>query len=162
MTDKQPYDAATAYTATAPDTDDQLFKVGFSADVTLPTNVTGGEVFGKTADADNLFKVLKDIQNALTPTGNKSALSDAFARLKTRYDQIINVRSEIGARTNRVDLIDQRMQDLSYNLTSLQSKVEDADMAETIMKYNQDQSVYQASLSTGAKIIQQTLVDYLR
>jgi len=162
MTDKAPYDATTAYTATAPESDDQLINVRFSAGVSVPINVTGGEVFGKTTDSDNLFKTLKDIQNALTPTANKTALENAYGRLNTRYDQIINVRSEVGARTNRVDLIDQRLKDLEYNITTLQSETEDTDMAETIMRYNQEEAVYQASLSTGAKIISPTLIDYLR
>ncbi|GMK38261.1 flagellar hook-associated protein FlgL [Paenibacillus sp. CCS19] len=162
LTDKVPYDSATASLATAPDTDDQNIYVKFAAGVTVASNVTGGEVFGKTADADNLFKVLKDIQNALSPTADKVALSNAYTQLNSRYDKIINIRSEVGARINRVDLIDQRLQDLDLNLTSLQSKTEDTDMAETILKFNQEEAVYQASLSTGAKIISPTLIDYLR
>ncbi|WP_127532071.1 flagellar hook-associated protein FlgL [Paenibacillus kobensis] len=162
MTDKIPYDKATAASATAPDTDDQLLNIRFSAGVTVAVNVTGGDVFGKTSDQDNLFKALKDMQDALSPTSNKTALADAYSRLNSRYDKIINVRSEVGARANRVDLIDQRLQDLTYNVTSLQAKTEDTDMAETIMKYNQEEAVYQASLSTGAKIISPTLIDYLR
>ena len=158
LTDKKPYDSATAGTQ---DTDTQNFNVTVASGATLPINVTGNEVFGSSVDGDNLFKVLKNIQNALT-TNNKTALSAAYNTLNQRFDKVTNVRSEIGARTNRVDLIDSRLQDLNYNLTSLQSKTEDADMAETIMKYNQDQSVYQASLSMGAKVIQQTLLDYLR
>jgi flagellar hook-associated protein 3 FlgL len=162
MTDIRPYDESTAYTAAAPDSDDQKINVRFSAGITVAANVTGGEVFGKTADADNLFKVLKDLQNSLSPTANKTDLAAAYQKLQTRYDKIINIRSEVGARSNRVDLIDQRIQDLNINLTTLQSNVEDADMAETIMRYNQEEAIYQASLSTGAKVIQQTLVDYLR
>lgn len=158
LTDKQPYDSATASTQ---NTDTQVSNLKFAADVSFPSNVTGNEVFGASSDVNNLFKTLKDIQSALS-SNNKVALTAAADQLQTRYDQIINIRSEIGARTNRVDLLDNRLTDLNLNLTSLQSKTEDADMAETIMKYNQEESVYQASLSTGAKIIQQTLVDYLR
>ncbi|MFC4811617.1 flagellar hook-associated protein FlgL [Paenibacillus sp. GCM10023250] len=158
FTDKQPYDSANAANQ---DTDTQSVYVKFASGVTIPTNITGNEVFGASTDSDNLFKVLKDIQNALA-TNNKGALSTAYDALNSRFDKLTNVRSEVGARSNRVDLIDSRLQDLNYNLTSLMSKTEDADMAETIMKYNQDEAVYQASLSTGAKVIQQTLVDYLR
>jgi flagellar hook-associated protein 3 len=158
MTDKQPYDPTAAETSNA---DTQQINMKFAAGVTVPINITGNEVFGASSDGDNLFQVLKSIQTALT-SNNKADLAAASAKLNTRYDKIINVRSEVGARTNRVELIDTRLQDLNYNLTTMQSNVEDADMAETIMKYNQEESIYQASLSTGAKIIQQTLVDYLR
>lgn len=159
LTDKQPYDNANAQNQ---DTDTQKFYMQMSTGVQIPLNITGDEVFGASTDPDNLFKVLKNIQSALTAPSNSTALSSALGQLNSRYDQIVNIRSEVGARTNRVDLIDQRTQDLTQNLTSLQSNVEDADVAETIMNYNVDQNVYQASLSTGAKIIQPTLVDYLR
>jgi len=159
MTDKQPYDSANAATQ---DTDTEKFYIRFSAGVTVPINITGEEVFGRSTDGDNLFKVLGDIVNSLNAPADRGALSVASEQLRTRYDQIINVRSEVGARTNRVELIDQRLQDLTLNLNELQGKTEDADMAETIMRFNIEQSVYQASLSTGAKIIQPTLIDYLR
>ncbi|MFF2889980.1 flagellar hook-associated protein FlgL [Paenibacillus sp. NPDC057967] len=159
LTDKKPYDAATAETQ---DSDNEKSNITLSSGISVSVNVTGNEVFGSSSEADNLFKVLKDIKNALTPTVNNTTLNNAAARLDTRYEQIINVRSEMGARTNRVDLIDQRLQDLALNLHDLQGEVEDADMAETIMKFTQEQSVYQASLATGAKIVQPTLIDYLR
>lgn len=159
MTDKKPYDSAQAATQ---DTDTAKFYVQLSAGVQIPTNVTGGEVFGKSTDPDNLFKVLKDIQDSLASPADKAKLTAASEQLSSRYDKLINIRSEIGARSNRVDLIDQRMQDLTLNLTTLQSQTEDADLAETIMNFNTEQNVYQASLSTGAKIIQPSLIDYLR
>lgn len=159
MTDKQPYNSMNA---AIQDTDSEKFIMRFSAGVTVPTNVTGQEVFGNSADTDNLFKVLKDIENALTAPNNKAALSAAKEQLTTRFDKLINIRSEVGARTNRVELIDQRLQDLTLSLNELQGKTEDADMAETIMKFNMEQNVYQASLSTGAKIVQPSLIDYLR
>lgn len=159
MTDKKPYDSLNASTQ---DTDTEKFIMRFSAGVTVPVNITGGEVFGNSTDSDNLFKVLKDIENALAAPANKAALSTAYDLLKSRYDKVINIRSEVGARTNRVELIDQRLKDLTLNLNDLQGKTEDTDMAETIMKFNMEQSVYQASLSTGAKVIQPSLIDYLR
>ncbi|MFF2483658.1 flagellar hook-associated protein FlgL [Paenibacillus sp. NPDC058071] len=159
FTDKQPYDAVNASTQ---DTDKAKVLIQMSTDISIPVNLTGDEIFGESGDADNLFKVLQDIQNALSPAKDNVALADAVRRLDSRYDGVVNIRSEIGARTNRVDLLDQRMQDLTLNLNALQGKTEDADMAETIMRFTQEQSVYQASLSTGAKIIQPTLIDYLR
>lgn len=159
MTDKQPYDSANAATQ---DADSEKFLMRFSAGVTVPINVTGGEVFGNSTDADNLFKVLKDIKNSISAPANKANLLAASGKLNDRYDKIINIRSEVGARTNRVELIDRRLQDLTLNLNNLQGKTEDTDMAETIMKFNMEQNVYQASLSTGAKIVQPSLIDYLR
>ena len=53
-----------------------------------------------------------------------------------------------------------RLGDLEVNLTELQSKTEDANYAELIMKSKIQENIYNASLSSGAKIIQPSLVDF--
>ncbi len=62
---------------------------------------------------------------------------------------------------NRIDLSNNRLQDISSNLQSLQNKVEDADVAETITNLKTAENVYQSSLSVGAKIIRPSLIDFL-
>jgi flagellar hook-associated protein 3 FlgL len=44
----------------------------------------------------------------------------------------------------------------------MKSDAEDADEAELIMRYKMAETVYKAALSTGASIIQPTLMDFLR
>lgn len=157
-TDQQPYTIAGAPTMSS---DTQLINYQFGAGITIPVNVTGNEVFGSPTDSDNLFAVLKGLQNAFN-AGNQAAASGFLNQLQSRLNSLLNVRADIGARSNRLDLIDNRNKDLNQNLTELDSRTEDADMAETIMKLKADQNVYQSSLSTGAKIIQPSLIDYLR
>jgi flagellar hook-associated protein 3 FlgL len=50
---------------------------------------------------------------------------------------------------------------MDVNLKGLLSKIEDADVAETTMNMMMKESVYQAALATGARIIQNTLVNYI-
>ena len=75
---------------------------------------------------------------------------------------MLAIRSELGAKTNRVDLMMGRLDDLNINLTDLQAKVEDADYAELAMKSKIQENIYNASLSAGAKIISPSLVHFLR
>jgi len=91
MTDKQPYDPATA---DLNNSDDQSIIMKFAAGVTVPVNTTGNDVFGSSTDADNLFKVLKSIQSALS-SNNKTQLASAAGQLGARYDKIVNARSEV-------------------------------------------------------------------
>jgi flagellar hook-associated protein 3 FlgL len=42
------------------------------------------------------------------------------------------------------------------------SKNEDADIAEVIMNLQNEENVYRASLSAGARVIQPSLVDFLK
>lgn len=155
LSDKQPYVDGSEDTDTA--------KINFqgAAGVVIPINVTGDEVFGKGTDQDNLFSVLKSLQTAFT-NGDQQSARDSLKDLTTRMDKFLDMRSEIGARSNRIDLMDNRLQDLSLNLEDLSGKTEDADMAETIIRLKTQENVYQASLSSGAKIIQPSLLDYIR
>ncbi|OMF07029.1 flagellar biosynthesis protein FlgL [Paenibacillus amylolyticus] len=135
------------------------FIVGES--VQLPINVSGNEVFGTETEADNLFNIVNNIMKALTE-GNQKELSNQLDNIDSRTDKMLAIRSEIGAKTNRVDLMMGRLDDLGINLTDLQSKVEDADYAELAMQSKIQENIYNASLSAGAKIISPSLVDFLR
>jgi len=77
-------------------------------------------------------------------------------------DKILNQQAEIGARVNRVELMQNRLKDLELNLTDLQSKTEDIDLEKLIIDAKINENIYQASLSVGAKIITPSLVDFLK
>ncbi|MNC26434.1 flagellar hook-associated protein FlgL [compost metagenome] len=126
--------------------------------VEAPINITGNEAFG--TGSSSLFSIVKGLKDAFS-SGDQTTATQLFDDLKTGMENFSQVRSEVGARSNRITLMENRLSDLALSLEGLTSKVEDADVAEVITKLQTDQSVYQASLSTGAKIIQRTLVDYL-
>lgn len=129
--------------------------------VQLPINVTGNEVFGNSTEADNLFVIFNSISQALA-SGDQKELSNQLNNIDTRTNKMLSIRAEIGAKTNRIELMQGRLSDLEVNLSDLQSKVEDADYAELSIKSKIQENIYNASLSTGAKIISQSLVDFLR
>lgn len=135
------------------------FIVGES--VQLPINMDGNEVFGTGTEDDNLFVIMNTIMKALSD-GDQKELSNQLDNIDSRMDKMLAIRSEIGAKTNRVDLMMGRLDDLGINLTDLQSKVEDADYAELAMQSKIQENIYNASLSAGAKIISPSLVDFLR
>ena len=52
--------------------------------------------------------------------------------------------------------------DANFNMTDILSKTEDIDITEKAMEYATMQTIYMASLQTSAKVIQPSLIDYLR
>lgn len=150
------YDVSKAITT---DTGRIQFIVG--EDVRMPISMTGNEVFGNTGDADNLFAIINQLSGALK-SGNTSAISNQLETIDSRMNTILSARSEVGAKTNRVELMKERLSDLNVNLTDLQSKTEDADYEGLIMQSKIQENIYNASLSVGAKIISTTLVDFIR
>ncbi|MEK3740617.1 MULTISPECIES: flagellar hook-associated protein FlgL [Paenibacillus] len=141
------------------DTGQIQFIVG--EDVRMPISTTGNDLFGYTGDADNLFSIINTISAGLK-SGNLAAVSGQLDKIDTRVETILSARSEIGAKTNRVELMQDRLSDLNINLTDLQAKTEDADYEGLIMQSKIQENIYNASLSVGAKIISTTLVDFIR
>jgi flagellar hook-associated protein 3 FlgL len=68
----------------------------------------------------------------------------------------------VGARLNRLDLLEPQKIEASTNLADTLSRIEDLDMAKASIDFQQQQTAYEAALSVGARVIQQTLVDFLR
>ncbi|MFJ8089711.1 flagellar hook-associated protein FlgL [Lysinibacillus sp. NPDC095746] len=78
------------------------------------------------------------------------------------YENTLAVRADVGARQNRVEMMENRLSLQEINVTKQLSKNEDTDYAKTITDMVTQESIHQAALSVGAKIIQQTLVDFIR
>lgn len=160
-TDKIPYDPALDPTGLTPDNGPIMYAVGVG--VTLPVNLSGADVFGTAADPDNdnIFGVLDRIIGALNSNSHDDVAAE-ISNLEKRMDKILNQQAEIGARVNRVELMQNRLMDLELNLTDLQSKAEDADFEKLLIDAKINENVYQASLAVGAKVIMPSLVDFLR
>ncbi|KRE97962.1 hypothetical protein ASG89_29095 [Paenibacillus sp. Soil766] len=142
-------------------TDNKEIYFDIATGIRMPVNVIGNAAFGNPSDDDNLFKVLNQITNALDQE-NSAGVSNLLGKLDTRMNSFLETRAELGAKSSRVQLSEERLKDININLKSLQSKTEDADMAELITTLKTYENVYQASLSVGAKVISPTLVDFLR
>jgi len=89
-------------------------------------------------------------------------IGSALTRIDNQFYNVNAIIAEIGVKMNRVELTSNRILDDTLNLKDLLSKNEDADIAEVVMNLKMQEYVYQASLSGGAKIIQPSLVDFLR
>ena len=164
LTDKAPYTEEAASTNVV-DQGEIKFEIGTG--VRIAANVPGNRVFGDADDPnnpgtnDNIFKVIQDLSTALG-AGDTEAVSSIVGRLDTQNDRFLEARADVGAKSNRIELAQSRLQDISVNLQSLQSKAEDADISEVITNLKTDENVYQASLSVGSKIISASLVDFLK
>ncbi|MGB4302533.1 MAG: flagellar hook-associated protein FlgL [Syntrophomonadaceae bacterium] len=94
--------------------------------------------------------------------GNLDAVNAALTTADKFIDNLLTARSTIGAKVNRLELQQSRLDSTQISYTSLLSQNEDADIAEVIMNLKMQESVYRASLAAGARIIQPSLVDFLR
>lgn len=156
-TDVPPYTSANA----ANDLTDQgVFSLHVSAAVAVPVSITGETIFG-AAGSDNAFKVLDDLANALD-TNQAAGISASLAKIDAVSDKISISWAEIGARMNRFDLMQNRITDNQVNLKEQRSQVADVDFATAITDLKSKENVLQAALSTGARLMQTSLLDFMR
>jgi len=76
-------------------------------------------------------------------------------------DNVNTAVADIGSRHVRLNLTENRLSDQKVDFEDLLSRNEDADIAETIVKYNAANTIYNASLSAAAKVVKNTLLDFL-
>lgn len=104
---------------------------------------------------------LQDLVTALN-TNDSTTIQNSLTFLDVQLDRVLTMAGEIGGRTNRVEFIKDRVEENEITFTSLLSKVQDVDMAEAIMYFKNLENIYRASLSVGSKVIQPSLVDFIR
>jgi len=148
------YDPTGAYTGDAGQT---TRTVGQNSKVRVDVN--GPEAFG-TGDSQ-MFAVLQGISDSLR-SGDSDALGESLKKLDSSSDIMKNAHSDVGARYNRVEQMQLSAQDRLLSVTSQLSDVEDIDLPKTIMDMQLQQTSYQAALAAAAKVIQPSLIDYLR
>lgn len=136
----------------------------------IPINVFEGISLDVNTPGKDLFKqidtFMADLSNIYS-TGNGSDIGDKLgdggnAELSGLYELVLSARAGVGARQNRLEMMENRIDLQEVNVTKQLSTNEDTDYAKTITEMTTAQSIHQASLSVGANIIQQTLVDFIR
>ncbi|MBG0917697.1 flagellar hook-associated protein FlgL [Exiguobacterium profundum] len=142
---------------TAPATSGEIeFEV--SKGITVQVNMQPETVFGK-----ELFEGLHKLTTLLNdPTTAGADLSAELDTLDTLGQNLITERAELGARANRLELVDNRLQDHEIIAKTIMSDNEDIDVEKVIMELKSHETVHRAALSAGARIIQPTLLDFLR
>jgi flagellar hook-associated protein 3 FlgL len=131
----------------------------------LQVNLTGEEVFGVHDTVDptngNLFQVL-DVLVADLQGGNVTGARDGLTRLGNAVERISLAESKVGARGRQLEALTTRNGDVALELQSELAEVEDVDYAKALIDLQAQQFAYEASLSVTAKIIQPSLLDFLR
>lgn len=108
-----------------------------------------------------LGKIVEAIERG--EDGDIENLSNEYlADIEAHTDNVVRVRTQIGAINNRLEAAEERNKAENLNLKKVLSEKEDIDVAEKYMEFVVMSTVYQASLSVGAKILQPSILDYLR
>lgn len=111
----------------------------------------------------DLFSDLGKLITALeSPDTTGEELSKQIDMIDGHHGKVITETAEIGAKYNRVEMVESRLTSQEVIAKSTMSKNEDIDAEKVIIELTSQEALHRASLAVGAMIIQPTLVDFLR
>lgn len=125
--------------------------------IKLNVNTKGSELF------KSVFNTLDSLKNKLEDkTASDTDISGFLKKLDSEIDHFLKIQADVGAKQNRVDMMKDRLSSQEIIATEVMSKNEDVEIEKVITELITQESVQRAALSVGARIIQPSLVDFLR
>lgn len=150
----QAYDASGTYVGTIGDVNRRV-----ADGVLVKVDVDGPSVFG--SGATSAFAELDALATALR-AGDQAGISAAINTLNSRIDTVTSARTAAGTRYQRLEQADQTASDAKISLDNQLSTIENADLAATTVELKLQEVAYQAALGATSRVMQPSLLDFLR
>jgi len=145
-----------------PDGINSLINYEISQGRYTPVNISGAAPFQPNGSkgVEDVFQTMIDLRDAFL-TGDLPTASQELNSLRREYDTIISQASIVGTRINAFENSQNQQADLSINLKEVLSATIDVDLAQAIIEESYQQYLYNASLQVGARIIPNSLLDFI-
>jgi flagellar hook-associated protein 3 FlgL len=142
--------------------DDTGFTIRIDRNASLRIGHDGEDIFRPSGSGanDDIFQTLSDLKTALEGN-NVSGIQTAMTKLDDHFDHISKKISDIGSKARRMEIKESIFQDMNISNTDRLSSLEDADIIEAIINLKAKELTYQAALTSSARMMQLSLVDYL-
>jgi flagellar hook-associated protein 3 FlgL len=128
--------------------------------VVVPINISADELLLDQETGINLLETIINLGQHLLQD-NVTGINNTIGDIDISFGTLLAAQAKNGARVNRFDITLDRNESQTIETTRLQSELEDAELADTAMKFSITEMVYNAALQTAAKIIQPSLVNFL-
>lgn len=132
---------------------------------TVDNRYAGDEVFQATGQ--DVFAALiglrDDLRNTtLTESEKTAAASARLGDIQTARDRVGEVMGEQSATLAGMEAIQSRLSDLKLNADSRAGDLEATDFAEAVLRLREQEAGFQATLGVSAKLLQPSLLDFIR
>ena len=158
QTNKPPFTASTngGITTVAYQGDSGVIQREISPGQMMQVNVTGNTALPAVFSA--LSQLQQDLQN-----GSTSALGGTdLTAIDQAHDGLLVAQSTVGAGVSRIQAVQNSLQTNQGTLQDQLSQIVDANFAQATITYNVEQATYQAALTTAAKVVQPSLLQFLQ
>ncbi len=141
---------------------EQAVAVRGPASLMSPTALTNSvEPNPEEDNGVNLFHVVRDFMISLN-TNDKEGIQNVLEPLDDALNQVVLTRSQVGSRSSALDSYLASVERQKVDNKVAISQLEDADIFSTVSDINKAESTLQATLETSGKMIQPSLLQFLR
>lgn len=146
------YDPATGWAASGADVSR---RVGDGTTVRVDT--TGTAVFGSGDDSvfGMIDSIVSDLQNGVNVNARIGDVDTALGTVR-------GAQADVGVRHAAALAAQDSLKSATVSLESRRADIEDVDLAKAVLDLQVQQTNYHAALAVTAKVLQPTLMDYLR
>lgn len=151
-----------------PNINSEDLKAEISDGINLDYNVSASEIFNKDGknyldSINDLSKLMNDIANGVDVDENKQKLlGDVKQDVDNFFNHTVDTRTKFGVKVNTAEKIKDLNDENILNMKGVLSLEQDVNYVDKFIELKSAEMVYNASIQVGAKLIQPSILDYLR
>lgn len=151
-----------------PNINSEDLKAEISDGINLDYNVSASEIFNKDGknyldSINDLSKIMNDIANGVDVEDNKKELlGDVKQNIDDFFNHTVDTRTKFGVKVNTAEKIKDLNDENILNMKGVLSLEQDVNYVDKFIELKSAEMVYNASIQVGAKLIQPSILDYLR
>jgi flagellar hook-associated protein 3 FlgL len=132
-------------------------------DITVRADADGAKIFGNDpADGSPGNSVFAMLDTLAAEVRAGADVSSRLNDIDDRLDAVINGRAEVGTRHAQILKAQETNLDEAVSLEARRSGIEDPDLGKVVLDLKMQEVAYQAALQVTARVLQPTLMDFLR
>jgi flagellar hook-associated protein 3 FlgL len=129
-------------------------------------SVGGASHLGKkdpvtTESGINVFSVIKGLEVSMK-TNDKEGIQESLDLVDQAIAQVVLARAELGSRVSSLNATNESLQKATVDNKTMASNMEDADVFQLVSDINKTESALKATMETSSKMVERSLLDFLK
>ena len=130
--------------------------------VTINTNISTLLGNGAGSGDGKLLDTLRTVAQDLRAGAREALTATGLTKLDANMETLSQLQATAGSVTDQLQIASTRIEGLQGSITASLSAVQDTNVAEATIAYSNEQAAYTAALKSGATIIQESLLNFLK
>lgn len=156
-----------------PNANSENLKADISDGITIDYNVSAKEILDTGTGGQNFLSVINDVSKLMNDIANSNdpnvvedsknkLLGDTKDKVDSFFNHIVDTRTTFGVKVSTAENIKGLNDENILNMKGILSLDQDVDYVNKFIELKSAEMIYNASIQVGAKLIQPSILDYLR